>query len=160
MSKKKLPDSMTLKQEPPMSSPLKPNETADQDVQRILRWLGDPAKVRSKLVKRKEIVPSGEFAEALGVSREVLNKEVAAHRLFAMELGDETYYPAFYLQQDTDRKKFERVCKALGGISGWSKWDFFTRPKGSLGDKTPLQSLKDKDSLETVVTSALGFAER
>lgn len=144
-----------------MSSPLKPNETADPDVQRILRWVGDPAKVRIKLVKRKEILPADEFAEAMGVSREVLNKEVAAHRLFAMKVGDETYYPAFWLQQDADRKKYERVCKALGGmISGWSKWDFFTRPKGSLGDKTPLQALKDKDSLETVVTSALGFAER
>ena len=137
-----------------------PRKPSVQDMQRILRWLGDPAKVRSKLVKRKDVLPSGEFAEALGVSREVLNKEVAAHRVFAMELGDETYYPAFYLQQDTDRKKFERVCKALGGISGWSKWDFFTRPKGSLGDKTPLQALKDNDSLAAVVTSALGFAER
>ena len=137
-----------------------PRKPSVQDMQRILRWLGDPAKVRSKLVQRKEILPSGEFVEALGVSREVLNNEVAAHRLFAMELGDETYYPAFYLQLDTDRKKFERVCKALGGISGWSKLDFFTRPKGSLGDKTPLQALKDKDSLEAVVTSAIGFAER
>lgn len=137
-----------------------PRKPSVQDMQRILRWLGDPAKVRSKLVKRKDVLPSGEFAEALGVSREVLNKEVAAHRVFAMELGDETYYPAFYLQLDTDRKKFERVCKALGGISGWSKWDFFTRPKGSLGDKTPLQALKDKDSLAAVVTSAIGFAEQ
>lgn len=143
-----------------MSSPLKPNETADQDMQRILRRVGDPAKVRSQLVTRKEVLPSGEFADALGVSREVLNKEVAAHRLFAMELGDETYYPAFYLQQDTDRKKLERVCRALGDISGWSKWQFFTRPKGSLGDKAPLQALKDKDSLAAVVTSALGFSER
>ena len=139
--------------------PRKPS-VKHQDVQCILRWLGDPAKVRSKLVQRKEILPADEFAEAMEVSREVLNKEVAAHRLFEMELGDETYYPAFYLQRDIDRKKLARVCRALGDISGWSKWDFFTRPKGSLGDKTPLQALKDKDSLEAVITSALGFAER
>lgn len=139
-----------------MNMPRKPSV----DVQRILRWVGDPAKVRSKLVQRKEILPADEFAEAMEVSREVLNKEVAAHRLFAMELGDETYYPAFYLRRDIDRKKLERVCRAMGDISGWSKWDFFTRPKGSLGDKAPLQALKDKDSLEAVITSALGFAER
>lgn len=129
-------------------------------MQRILRWLGDPAKVRSKLVKRKDVLPSGEFAEALGVSREVLNKEVAAHRVFAMELGDETYYPAFYLQLDTDRKKFERVCKILGSTSGWSKWDFFTRPKGSLGDKTPLEALKNPGMFEAVLSAAYGYAER
>jgi hypothetical protein len=138
-----------------MNMPRKPS-VKHQDVQRILRWVGDPAKVRSKLVKRREILPADEFAEVMEVSREVLNKEVAAHRLFAMELGDETYYPAFYLQLNTDRKKFERVCKALGGISGWSKWDFFTRPKGSLGDKTPLQALKDKDCWRLLSRRQLG----
>ncbi|MDP2030562.1 MAG: hypothetical protein Q8K12_13065 [Thiobacillus sp.] len=132
----------------------------DQDMQRILRWLGDPAKVRSKLVQRKKILPADEFAAAMGVSRESLGKLVATRGLFALEVAGEIYYPAFYLQLDSDRKKYERVVKALGGISGWSKWDFFTRPKGFLGDKTPLQALKDKDSLAAVVTSAIGFAEQ
>lgn len=91
---------------------------------------------------------------------ESLGKLVATRGLFALEVAGEIYYPTFYLQLDTDRKKYERVCKALGGISGWSKWQFFTRPKGSLGDKTPLQALKYQDSLEAVVTSAMGFAER
>jgi len=139
-----------------MNMPRKPSV----DLQRILRWVGDPAKVRSKLVQRKEILPADEFAEAMEVSREVLNKEVAAHHLFAMELGDETYYPAFYLQRDIDRKKFKRVCKALGGISGWSKWDFFTRPKGSLGEKTPLEALKNPGMFEAVLSAACGYAER
>ena len=131
---------------------------ADQDAQRILQQARDSG--RRELVKRKLILPAGEFADALGVSREDLNKKVAAHRLFTMELGGENYHPAFYLDLGVDRKKLERVSWALGDISGWRKWQFFTTPKGSLGDKTPLQALKDKDSLETVVTSALGFAER
>ncbi len=143
-----------------MSTTLTPNETAYQDMQRILRWLGDPAKVRSKFVKQKKILPVDEFAEAMEISRESLGKLVATRRLFVLEVAGEIYYPAFYLQHDTERKKVERVCRALGDISGWSKWDFFTRPKNSLGDKTPLQALKDKDSLAAVVTSAIGFAEQ
>lgn len=131
---------------------------ADQDAIRILQQARDSG--RRELVKRKSILPSGEFADALGVSREDINKKVAAHRLFTMELDGENYHPAFYLELDVDRKKLERVCQALGSIDGWRKWQFFTIPKGSLGDKTPLQSLKDKNSLKTVVTSALGFAER
>lgn len=131
-----------------------------QDAQRILRWVGDPAKLRAKLVKRKEILPADEFAEAMGVSRESLDKLVATRRLFVLEMAGEIYYPAFYLQQDTDRKKLERVCRAMGDISGWSKWWFFTTPKGSLSDETPLQALKKEKLLETVVSSAIGFAER
>ena len=132
----------------------------DQDVQRIFRWARDSAKGRSKLVKRKEILPADEFAEAMEISRESLDKFVATQRVFVLEVAGQIYYPAFYLREAADRKKFERVCKALGGIGGWAKWQFFTTPKNSLGDKTPLQALKDKDSLEAVVTSALGFAER
>lgn len=131
---------------------------ADQDALRILQQARDSG--RRDLVKRKLVLPSGEFADALGVSREDLNKKVAAHRLFAMELGGENYYPTFYLELDVDRKNLERVSRALGDMSGWRKWQFFTTPKGSLGDKTPLQVLEDGKSLKAVITSAVGFAER
>lgn len=131
---------------------------ADQDAQRNLQQARDSG--RRELVNRKLILPSAEFADALGVSREDLNKKVAAHRLFAMELDGENYHPAFYLELDVDRKKLERVSRALGGISGWRKWQFFTTPKGSLGDVTPLQALEGGQSLKAVIVSAVGFAER
>ncbi len=131
---------------------------ADHDAQRILQQARDSG--RRELVKRKLILPSGEFADALGVSREDLNKKVAAHRLFAMDLDGENYYPAFYLELDVDRKKLERVSRALGDISGWRKWQFFTTPKGSLSDRMPLQALKDNAVLETVIATAIGFSER
>jgi hypothetical protein len=132
---------------------------ADQDALRILQQARDSG--RRELVNRKLILPSAEFADALGVSREDLNKKVAAHRLFTMELDGENYYPAFYLEPDVDRKKkLEHVSRTLGDISGWRKWQFFTTPKGSLADKTPLQALKDNAPLETVITTAIGFSER
>lgn len=133
----------------------------DQDAQHILRRAMDSAyRVRSILVTRKEILPADDFAKAMGVSHESLGKLVVSRRLFAVELDGESYYPAFYLQQDVDRKRLERVCRALGDINGWSKWCFFTTPKGSLSDETPLQALKKEKLLETVVSSAIGFAER
>jgi len=142
-----------------MNMPRKPS-VKHQDVQLILRWARDSAKGRLKLVERKEILPADEFAEAMEISRESLGKLVDTRRLFVLEVAGEIYYPAFYLQQDIDRKKLERVSRALGDISGWSKWWFFTTPKGSLSDKTPLQALKKEESLEAVVSSAIGFAER
>lgn len=70
------------------------------------------------------------------------------------------YYPAFYLELDVDRKKLERVSRTLGDISGWRKWQFFTTPKGSLSDRTPLQALEDNAVLETVIATAIGLSER
>lgn len=70
------------------------------------------------------------------------------------------YYPAFYAVQGMDRTRLERVTQALTGLDGWLQWQFFTTPKGSLGNLTPLQALQCKRMLAAVVRAASGFAER
>lgn len=82
-------------------------------------------------------------------------------RLNAQEYRRESArpYPSFYLDSRVDRRKLERVSKALGALPGWEKWRFFTTPKGSLAGLTPLDALKNGKYAE-VLTAAAGFAER
>ncbi len=115
--------------------------------------------VREVLVEHKQVLPSGEFSAALGISRQALSKAVRTGRLFALEVGGENYYPGFYLDSEVDRRKLERVSKALGALAGWEKWRFFTTPKGSLAGLTPIDALK-KGKYAEVLTAAIGFAER
>jgi biotin operon repressor len=114
---------------------------------------------RDDLIANKKVLPSGEFAAALSVSRQALSKAVQSGRLFALEAGGENYYPSFYLDCKVDRRKLERVSKTMGALSGWERWRFFTTPKGSLAGLTPLDALK-KGKYEEVLTAATGFAER
>jgi hypothetical protein len=115
--------------------------------------------VREVLVAHKVVLPSGEFSAALNISRQALSKAVQAGRLFALEVGGENYYPSFYLDSEVDRRKLERVSKALGALAGWEKWRFFTTPKGSLAGLTPIDALK-KGKYAEVLTAAAGFTER
>lgn len=115
--------------------------------------------VRKNLAASRQILSPGEFAAALGITRQALSKAVQANRVFVLAVGGENYYPAFYADSALERRKLERVSKVLGDISGWEKWRFFTNPKGSLARLTPLEALK-KGKYKEVLTAASGFAER
>ena len=116
---------------------------------------------RQRLVATKALITAEELAGALGkVSLLDLDKAVQAGRLFQVDVDGNPYYPAFYAAQDMDRTRLERVIKVLSGLNGWSQWQFFTTPKGSLGDITPLEALQRKRMFAAVLRSARGFVER
>ena len=115
--------------------------------------------VRDDLVARKAVVSSGELTAALNISRQALSKAIQANRLFAVNVGNERYYPVFFADPTLERGKLERVSRVLGEMAGWEKWCFFTTPKGSLGKLTPLDALK-KGMYHEVLAAATGFAER
>lgn len=138
-----------------------PEQFTDRDPESMWEEAkAEAARARLELVRRKDILPTEEFSRELCVSDDALSKAVAEHRLFVLEVSGENFYPAFYLDPSLDRAKLEHVSVALGNLSGWHKWQFFTTPKFSLGSKEPLKVLKGKGDVETVVTAAEGFAER
>lgn len=116
-------------------------------------------RARIELVGRRELLPPSNLRDLLGITRQALNKALHANRIFALEVSGENFYPAFYGDARLDRRKVERVTKALGDLSGWSKWQFFTTPKGSLGGLTPLEALR-KGRVSETLRAADGFAER
>ncbi|MEN8506296.1 MULTISPECIES: hypothetical protein [Paraburkholderia] len=100
-----------------------------------------------KLV-RPEIV-----REALAITEKTLSKRVASGRIFSVEVQGEQHYPAFFLANELDRKDLSKVARRLNGLTGWSKWGFFTEPKELLGGVTPLQALLRGD-VEQVLRTA------
>ena len=114
---------------------------------------------RQQLVREGEVVASAEFCRRLSVTRQALSKAVLAHRIFSVTIGATPFYPSFYFSDALDRRQLEQTTKVLGDLPGWSKWQFFTLPKGSLGGITPLQAL-ERGQFQQVKASAAGFAER
>ena len=110
------------------------------------------------LVARKQLIPVKELAELVGVSTQALSKAIAEHRLFRIAVGKDWFVPAFYADLRIDRKSFEQVSRALGALSGPSKWDFFTQRRQALGG-TPLEMLR-RGEVDKVIRSAKGFLER
>lgn len=51
------------------------------------------------------------------------------------------------------------MTQCLGSLPGWSKWQFFTTQKASLGNVTPLVALS-RGKLDEVERAAMAFVER
>jgi hypothetical protein len=121
-----------------------------------------PGRVLDKLpelIASGQIVPSSEFAQRLGWTRQALSKALRARRVFFLESGGERYYPAFFFEGIQERRHLEAVSKILADLPGGAKWLFFSTPKGSLSGRTPLQALA-RGELAAVKTSAEGYADR
>ncbi|WP_241025875.1 hypothetical protein [Burkholderia sp. Tr-20390] len=114
---------------------------------------------RRTLVADGKLLPAAQIWAGLGMTRQALSKAVASGRIFTVDVGAAQYYPAFYLAGDIDRKTLGKVTQCLGGLPGWSKWQFFTTPKASLGNVTPLVALS-RGKVDEVERAATAFAER
>ncbi|MFH5252967.1 hypothetical protein ACGTRS_17250 [Burkholderia semiarida] len=114
---------------------------------------------RRMLVADGKLLPAAQIWAGLGMTRQALSKAVASGRIFTVDVGAAQYYPAFYLTGDIDRKTLGRVTQCLGDLPGWSKWQFFTTPKASLGNVTPLVALS-RGKVDEVERAATAFAER
>ena len=114
---------------------------------------------RSALLKARQVVPSKDICATLSFTRQALSRAVKEHRMFSVAVGSDRLYPAFYADASLDRQQLESVAKELGSLPGWSKWQFFTTPKASLGGATPIEALKEGRYNEAR-RAAIGFVDR
>lgn len=114
---------------------------------------------RYALIAKGKLLQLGDFLAASGISEQRLTRDLAAGRIFNVDIGTDAYYPAFFLVNELDRKALASVVRRLGDLTGWSKWSYFTTPNASLGSSTPLQALMRGDA-KLVLRSAAAFVEQ
>ncbi|MFM0329500.1 hypothetical protein [Paraburkholderia strydomiana] len=113
----------------------------------------------ARLVANAKLIHLSNFCAAIGFTPQRVNKEVAAGRIFTVDIDDERYFPAFFAVEQIRRKDLAKVVRTLGDLEGWNKWHFFTTPNSALDDLTPLQALFYGDRKQ-VLHAAAEFAER
>ncbi|MGF6739599.1 hypothetical protein [Paraburkholderia atlantica] len=117
-----------------------------------------PNAARHPLVAEGRLLRAVDFCKALGITEQRLSKDGATGRIFSVDLEAAPYYPAFFLANEINRNDLAKVVRKLGDLSGWRKWDFFTKPNGALGKLTPLQALMHGEVKQTL-RAAEGFLE-
>jgi hypothetical protein len=117
-----------------------------------------PGATPRRLIANARLLHQSHFCTAVGVTPQRVSKEVAAQRIFSVDIDDEPYFPAFFLVEEIRRTYLAKVVRALGDSPGWNKWNFFTTPMKALGDLTPLQALFYGDKKQ-VLHAAAKFSE-
>lgn len=100
-----------------------------------------PGATPRRLVANAKLLHKSHFCAAIGFTPQKVDKEVAAHRIFSVDIDEERYFPAFFLVEQIRRKDLAKVVQTLHTMAGWSKWNFLTTPKSELANLTPLQAL-------------------
>lgn len=114
---------------------------------------------RRSLVAEGKLLRAAIIRRALGITGQRLIKDVAASCIFTVNVGGEEYFPAFFLAPELGRKALAKVVRRLYGLSGWTKWRFFTEQDESLGGLTPLQGLMHGE-VKLVLRAAEAFVAR
>ena len=112
-----------------------------------------------KLMQQGALVNATVFRDAMSWSRQALSKALNEHRVFYVSRGSKRLYPTFFASTAYDTAQVQAVSRVLGGLPGESKMLFFTAPKLSLDQQSPLQLLA-KGQVEPVLNAAHAFAER
>lgn len=108
---------------------------------RVKRGSTRPRSGRDSLVAEGKLLRAPIVCAALGITKQRLAKNVAAGRIFNVVFEADEFYPAFFLASELNRRQLAKLVRQLDGLTGWAKWKFFTEPKTSLTNMTPLQAL-------------------
>jgi hypothetical protein len=122
------------------------------------------ARLRGLDAKRKLVEAEGgalstaQIAEALGITRQAVDKRRKERKLLGLELGRKGFlYPAWQVGLPDLRK----VLRALGERDGWEQVSFFLNPNALLDDRTPLEILKrGEPQIEDVLHAAAAYGEQ
>lgn len=116
-------------------------------------------KWREALVEGGELLTAEAMAGRLGITRHAPSRAVQRRRMFAVELNGVEYYPRFFADPEYSPRRLGNVTTSLGDLRGWSKLSFYSRPRLSLGSKTPLAAL-GQGQLKLELNAAAGYSER
>jgi hypothetical protein len=111
------------------------------------------------MLEAGHLVTAPEFQKLMQwSSRQAVSKALTSHRVFFITHKSERLFPIFFTDPSVERKHLWAVTKALGGLPGGAKLQFFLTRKGSLGGKSPLQALAEGRVVKVLEVAAT-FAE-
>jgi hypothetical protein len=107
-----------------------------------------------------QLIDAVELSRRMRRSLKQLAESTNRNRLFFVERSGIRLFPDFFGDRRFRRRHLYEVCEHLGSLPGGSKLQFFSTPKGSLGQITPLEALQRGGMLSKVKKAADGFTLR
>ena len=105
------------------------------------------------------VLSSDQAADALGLTRQAVDRRRRAGKLPAISAGKRGYrYPAFQFASGGVLPGLETVLNALEPHDPWMQLSFFVNPSSDLDGESPVAVLQ-KENLEAVLMSGAAFGE-
>lgn len=92
-----------------------------------------------------EMLSSSQVEELLGIKRQAIDKRRNAHKLLALRMASDWYYPAFQFDGEEILFGLERVLEAHVEKDPWVILDILLASDEALRGRTLLQAMQEKD---------------
>lgn len=98
---------------------------------------------RRRLVHREELLSPSRFCRRKGISHTRLLELERRGKVFSVEIDHKRYLPALFADRSLNQRRLAKLLRRLPSrASPIAKYLFFVARRGSLGDKSPLQSTR------------------
>lgn len=113
---------------------------------------------RRGMLANGELLSPTEFRRRIGVTEKRLEQLLGDGSLFSVEVDGALFIPAVLANRAHNLRRLRATCRIIVPAPPWSRIDFLSSPRGSLGDRGPLDMLDDDDDFKTLRKVAAAWA--
>jgi hypothetical protein len=113
---------------------------------------------RRGMVANGELIPEAEFRRRASLTARRLSVLLADDSLFTIEVDGVKYFAALLAVPAQHRRSVYAICRVIAPAPSDARLDFLTSRRESLGDRSPLEVLKDEDGFKAVSRMATAWA--
>ncbi|KDR40619.1 hypothetical protein BG61_24070 [Caballeronia glathei] len=113
---------------------------------------------RRGMIANGELLPPTEFRRRIGVTEKRLEQLLGDGSLFSVEVDGALFIPAVLANRAHNLRRLRATCRIIVPAPPWCRIDFLSSPRGSLGDRGPLDMLDDDDDFKTLRQVAAAWA--
>ena len=113
---------------------------------------------RHAMIANGELISEDDFRQCLGATPRRLSKLLTDCSVFTLEVDGALYYPALLADSTFDRKRLQAICRILVPAPAWSRFDFLSSTRASLGGRRPIELLDTDDDFKRLRQEATVWA--
>lgn len=105
---------------------------------------------RREMIANGDLIRESEFLKRGSLSARRLSVLLADDSIFTLEVDGVKYFPALLAVPENQRRSVYQICRVIATAPSDARLDFLTSRRESLGDRSPLEVLKDEKWFETL----------
>lgn len=113
---------------------------------------------RRGMIADGELLSPTEFRRRTRVTEKRLEQLLGDGSLFSVDVDGGLFIPAVLANRAHNLRRLRTICRIIGPAPPWSRIDFLSSARGSLGDRCPLDMLGDASDFQALRQAASTWA--
>ncbi|MFM0390959.1 hypothetical protein [Paraburkholderia phytofirmans] len=113
---------------------------------------------RRGMIANRELLSPIEFRRRIRVTKRRLEQLLGDGSLFSVDVDGGLFIPAVLATRAHNLRRLRTICRIIVPAPPWSRSEFLSSARGSLGDRRPLDMLEDDSDFKTLRRAAVAWA--